>query len=116
MCLKMDIIEANEWLCYSYGPLRSNTFDDKGVGLVKGEPQLSPLYDPTLEQLREYIKERQAADVVAAAAAQVEEEDVEEDDEEVLAMIERASGEGGGDDKDKGNDEDVFKTIEAFEE
>src|SRR6266699_3429580 len=32
--LKMDIIEANEWLRHSYGPPRSNTFDDKGVGSV----------------------------------------------------------------------------------
>lgn len=113
--LKMDIIEANEWLRHSYGPPRSNTFDDKGVGSVEGEPQPSPLYDPTPEQLREYIKERQAADVAAAAAAQVEEEDTEEDDE-VLAMIERAGGKGGGDDEDEGNDEDAFETIEAFEE
>jgi len=28
-----------------------------------------PLYDPTLEQLREYIKERQAADIAAAVIA-----------------------------------------------
>ena len=112
----MDIIKANKWLRHSYGPPRSNTFDNKGIGLVEEEPQPSPLYDPILEQLREYIKERQAADVAAAAAAQVEEEDVEEDNEEVLAIIERASGEGGGDDKDKGNNKDVFKMIEAFKE
>jgi hypothetical protein len=31
-------------------------------------------------------------------------------------MIERASGKGGGDNKDKGNDKDVFETIKAFEE
>src|SRR6266702_141134 len=102
----MDIIEANKWLCYSYGPLRSNTFNDKGVGSVEGEPQPSPLYDPTLEQLREYIKERQAVDVAAAAVAQVEEADTEEDDE-VLVMIECAGGEDGGDDEDEGNGEDV---------
>ena len=111
----MDIIEVNEQLCYSYGPLKSNIFDNKGVRLVEKEPQLLPLYDPTLEQLREYIKERQAADIAAAVIAQVEEEDIE-DDEEVLVMIERASGKGGGDDEDEGNDKDVFETIEAFKE
>ena len=79
------------------------------------KPCTSPLYNPTLEQLREYIKERQAADVAAAAAAQVEEEDTKEDDE-VLVIIERASGEGGGDDENEGNDEDIFETIEAFKE
>jgi len=36
---------------------------------VEGEPQPLPLYDPTPEQLREYIKERQATDMAAAAAA-----------------------------------------------
>jgi len=41
---------------------------------------------------------------------------MEEDNEEVLAMIERAGSEGGGDDKDEGNDEDVFETFEAFKE
>ena len=41
---------------------------------------------------------------------------MEEDNKEVLAIIEHASGEGGGDDKDEGNDEDVSKTIKAFEE
>jgi hypothetical protein len=46
----------------------------------------------------------------------VEEEDTEEDDEEVLAMIERAGGEGEGDNEDEGNDEDVFEMIEAFKE
>ena len=46
----------------------------------------------------------------------MEEEDAEEDDKEVLAIIERASGKGGGDNKDKGNDEDVFETIKAFKE
>jgi hypothetical protein len=65
----MDIIEANKWLRYSYRPLRSNIFNNKGVRLVEGEPQPLPLYNPTPEQLREYIKERQAADVAAAAAA-----------------------------------------------
>ena len=112
----MDIIKANKWLCYSYGPLRSNIFNNKGIKLVEGESQLLPLYNPILEQLREYIKERQATDVAAAAAAQVEEEDTEEDNKEVLAIIEYASSKGGGDNKDKGNNEDVFKTIEAFKE
>jgi hypothetical protein len=52
------------------------------------KPYMSPLYNPAPEQLREYIKERQAADVAAAAAAQVEEEDTKEDDEEeVLATM-----------------------------
>ena len=88
----MDIIKVNEWLHYSYGPPKNNTFNDKGVGSVEGEPQPSPLYNPTPEQLKEYIKERQAADMAATAAAQVEEEDTEEDDEEVLAIIERAGG------------------------
>jgi hypothetical protein len=46
----------------------------------------------------------------------VEEEDTKEDDKEVLAMIERAGSEGGGDNENKGNDEDIFETIEAFEE
>jgi hypothetical protein len=46
----------------------------------------------------------------------VEEEDTEEDNKEVLAMIERTSGKGGGDNKDKGNDKDVFKMIKAFKE
>jgi hypothetical protein len=46
----------------------------------------------------------------------VEEEDTEEEDKEVLAIIERASGKGGGDNKDEGNDKDVFKTIKAFKE
>ena len=41
---------------------------------------------------------------------------MEEDAEEVLAIIERAGGEGGGDNKDKGNNEDVFETIKAFKE
>ena len=45
----------------------------------------------------------------------MEEEDTEEDNEEVLAMIEHASGEGGGD-KDECNDEDVFEMIKAFKE
>jgi len=67
--LKMDIIKVNEWLRHSYGPPRSNIFNNKGVGLVEGEPQPLPLYNPTPEQLREYIKERQAAVVAAAAAA-----------------------------------------------
>jgi hypothetical protein len=62
----MDIIKVNKWLYYSYGPPRSNIFNNKGIGLVKGEPQPSPLYNPTLEQLREYIKECQAADIAAA--------------------------------------------------
>jgi len=39
-----------------------------------------------------------------------------EEDDEVLAMIERAGGKGGGDDKDEGNDKDAFKTIKAFKE
>ena len=111
----MDIIKVNEWLCYSYGPLRSNIFNNKGVGLVEGEPQLSPLYNSTPEQLREYIKEYQAADIAAAAAAQVEEEDME-DDKEVLAIIEHTSSEGGDDDKNKGNNKDIFETIKAFKE
>jgi hypothetical protein len=53
--------------------------------------------------------------VAAAAAAQVEEEDME-DDKEVLAIIERTGGEGKGDNKNKGDDEDIFKIIEAFKE
>ena len=69
MYLKIDIIKANKWLHYSYRPPRSNIFDNKGVGSVEGEPQPSPLYDPTPEQLKEYIKERQAADIAAAATA-----------------------------------------------
>ena len=31
-------------------------------------------------------------------------------------MIERAGSKDGGDNKDKGNDEDVFKTIKVFKE
>jgi|SRR6266700_2386986 len=112
----MDIIKVNKWLYYSYRPLRSNTFNNKGVKSVEGEPQPSPLYNPILEQLREYIKERQAVDVATAAAAQVEEEDVEEDNKEVLAIIERTSGKGGGNNKDKGNNKDVFEIIKAFKE
>jgi hypothetical protein len=46
----------------------------------------------------------------------VEEEDTEEDNKEVLAIIERAGSEGRGDDKDEGDDKDIFKIIEAFEE
>ena len=29
---------TNKWLRHSYGPPRSNTFNDKGVGSVEGEP------------------------------------------------------------------------------
>ena len=116
MYLKIDIIKANKWLYHSYRPPRSNIFNNKGVGLVEREPQPLPLYNSTLEQLREYIKERQATDVAATAAAQVEEEDTEEDDKEVLAIIERASGKGGGDNEDEGDDKDIFKIIKAFKE
>ena len=116
MRLKIDIIKANKWLRYSYGPLRSNIFNNKSIKSVEGEPQPSPLYNPTPEQLREYIKERQAADIAAAATAQVEEEDTEEDDKEVLAIIERASGKGGGDNEDEGDDKDISKIIKAFKE
>jgi len=45
----------------------------------------------------------------------VEEEDIEEDNN-VLAIIERASSKGRGDNKNKGNNKDVFKTIKAFKE
>ena len=31
-------------------------------------------------------------------------------------MIEHAGGKGGGNDEDEGNNEDMFETIEAFEE
>ena len=31
-------------------------------------------------------------------------------------MIERAGGEGGDDDEDEGNDEDIYEIIKAFEE
>ena len=41
---------------------------------------------------------------------------MEEDNKEVLAIIERASGKGGGDNEDEGNNKDVFETIEAFKE
>lgn len=51
--------------------------------------------------------------MATAATAQVQEEDTE-DNEEVLAILECASGEDGGNDKDEGNDEDIFETIEAF--
>jgi hypothetical protein len=54
--------------------------------------------------------------VAVAAAAQAEEEDTEEDNKEVLAMIKRAGSKGRGDDEDKGNNKDIFETIEAFEE
>ena len=46
----------------------------------------------------------------------MEEEDIEEDNKEVLAIIEHIGSEGGGDDEDKGNNKDVFKTVEAFKE
>ena len=35
---KMDIVEVNEVLRHSYGPLRKDIFDDEGVGEVEGEP------------------------------------------------------------------------------
>ena len=114
--LKINIIEANKWLCYSYRPPRSNIFDNKGVRLVKRELQLSLLYNPTLEQLKEYIKKRQTIDIATATTAQVEEEDIKEDNKEVLAIIKRASNKGGDDNKDKSNNKDISKTIKAFKE
>ena len=55
-------------------------------------------------------------DVAITAIAQVEEKDVEEDNKEVLVMIKCTGGKGGGNNEDKGNNKDVFKTIEAFKE
>ena len=45
----------------------------------------------------------------------MEKEDIE-DNKEVLAIIKHTNSKGGGNNKDKGNDEDVFKTIKAFKE
>ena len=39
-------------------PHTAKLTDNKGVKLVEGELWLLPLYNPTPEQLREYIKER----------------------------------------------------------
>ena len=86
------------------------------LSIKNTKPCTLPLYNPTLEQLREYIKERQAADIAAAATAQVEEKDTEENNEEVLAIIEHAGGEGKGGNENKGNNKDIFETIEAFKE
>jgi len=46
----------------------------------------------------------------------VEEKDTEKNNKEVLTIIKRASSKGRGDNENKGNDKDVFKTIEAFKE
>ena len=63
---KMDIVEANEVLRHSYGPPGKDTFDDKGVGEVEGEPQPPVL---SLEELR-------AQRVAARAAAAIHQPDV----------------------------------------
>ena len=83
---------------------------------MEREPQPSPLYNSTLEQLREYIKERQATDVAATAAAQVEEEDTEEDNKEVLIIIERTGSKSRANNEDERDNKDISKTIKAFKE
>jgi hypothetical protein len=46
----------------------------------------------------------------------VEEEDIKEDNKEVLAIIKRASGKDRSNNKNKGDDKDIFEIIEAFKE
>jgi len=59
----MDIIKANEGLRHGYGPPPKDTFDNKDIGEVEGEP-----WPPKLSP-KEEAKARLAAAVAAEAAA-----------------------------------------------
>ena len=79
----MDIIKANKVLRYSFGPPQKDTFDNKDIGKVEGEPQ--PLSGTPLI---EAAKARAAIDVAAIAAAQAElPNNSTEDSKEALALI-----------------------------
>lgn len=89
--LAMDAIEANECLRHWYGPPAKETFEDRRVGVVEGEPdEQSSILEGNIDSWRAFVKQTAQADADGIA----EEEAVEEIDgvnvtQEDLNAIER---------------------------